>query len=692
MFTGTNAIAGNSPIYTDGTNLFLGGMTGYAGIFNRTSADNYIQNSVVNIVKHTTADMVDGFGPRLTFSVEDSSLVEYPLASIGATRNGADNTGKLNFMVSSGGSVANKMTIGWDGTVSIPGVVYTSSYLQMAGIGTPAAPPANALCVYSKLGQLWYRNATGDYYVGGGTSAAGGGDFYGVASSTTDDIITFANTGGKTAKDSGKKLSDLVYKDGSTTMTGDLAFGGNKGTGAANGTAAGELVTYPQLANKLAKIAVTVGPASDDVAYDYETDGTADDATIELACNSIHDANRGGVVYVMPGNYHMAASSAKITVPPWVELRGINEPGQFNASHVPDLTHSEVARFFITATDDEAVELLDSGSGIYNIEFLYPDQHTSTAPVVYPATVELSAGGMYQHVEYCSFVNSYIAINQTAGACKSTIQHNTGYPIYIGYQVANSYDINLVNDNHWNPHSAYALGYCPVGGLSTWIMANAIGFKIGRSDGIRITNNFCYYYAYGIILGANSRPIITGNYLDFCKVSGILIDGDVDKALITGNVIHADGNNAVGIRVDADVTFIHSIISENEIESFHGDCMDLWPTYPDVVTANVVNSNDLQFGDNSATRYGIRLAGHANTMNGNVLLGTSLQTVGIIFAGLGNVVNDNSVGYTDGAAVSADVSATQYVCLGNSGFHTAGFPSDANTATVKCGYNSNVAY
>jgi hypothetical protein len=113
----------------------------------------------------------------------------------------------------------------------------------MTGIGTQSAPAANAIKMYSKSGIPYYRNTSGEYVLSGGSVAAGGGDFYGVASSTADDIITFADTGGKTAKDSGKKLSDLVYKDGSTTLTGALPFGGYKGTGVGNGTLAQDIST-----------------------------------------------------------------------------------------------------------------------------------------------------------------------------------------------------------------------------------------------------------------------------------------------------------------------------------------------------------------------------------------------------------------------------------------------------------------
>lgn len=463
--------------------------------------------------------------------------------------------------------------------------------------------------------------------------------------------------------------------------TGDI---GSQIHGVTNGTAAQDAATTSQT---IEAIGITVGPASDGILYSYYTDGTNDDVQIREAVNKLHDAGKGGRVTVMPGNYNM---SAQIVIPPGIELCGLNEPAQYTG-HVPNLTRNEVARFFITDTTDEAIQLLDSGSGIYNIQFIYPNQHTSEEPIFYPATVEISQYGMFNHVEHCNFVNSYIAINQTSGACKATIQHNNGYPIYIGYQVDNSYDINLVNDNHWNPNAAYSMGFCPTGNLSYWIMNNSMAYKIGRSDGLRLTNNFCYYYAYGVyVFNYNSRIYITGNYVDNIQKYGIFMTGcDLSKVMISDNVIDTI-NNSIYLNTDANLTL--SNIYNNQIQSTHGNGIDILPFPPNVAASNRIIGNDIDIGDNVDVRIGIKAYGNANVINNNMILGLTLQTIGVNFGGNGITVNSNVFSYIQNAAISPDLTATQYTCIGNSGYHTGGFPADANTTTIQCVHNVNSAY
>jgi hypothetical protein len=76
-------------------------------------------------------NMVDGFGPSFNFAIQDSAAVRNPIARISGIRDGADNSGQLNFDTASTGSITTKMTITDDGKVGIgtvsPGTELTIS-------------------------------------------------------------------------------------------------------------------------------------------------------------------------------------------------------------------------------------------------------------------------------------------------------------------------------------------------------------------------------------------------------------------------------------------------------------------------------------------------------------------------------------------------------------------------------------
>jgi hypothetical protein len=530
MFTGTNAIAGNSMIYNAGFTNYItsdadANTSDYIAYFQRNhvgTGNGYIGLDVGAGRAYFTI-MPDG-DLRLDSS-PDELVWHMPLY--------IDSNGSIGINDDSP-----------DSLLDVNGAINTESYLQMTGIGTPAAPAANALCVYSKLGQLWYRNATGDYYVGGGTSAAGGGDFYGVASSITDDIITFANTEGKTAKDSGKKLSDLVYKDGSTTLTGALPFGGYKGTGAANGTATGELVTYPQLVNKLAKIAVTVGPAGDDVSYDYETDLTADNVQISAALTLVSSLG-GGVVYLAPNaQYNIEAD---VLVPASCTLMSIGSVSQGKHFSSPaTVTHLGAAMICRDSSHKTASIQIGHYAKVLNLKFYDPDQQTTTTPDAYsPAIEAYSTYVLGSEVGWCNFVNSYIGVDMggasgnTATSGNTYIHDNVGYPLYQGIHIGRADDTTRIENNHFIVNELYT---DVNSGLYNWVYANGIAISsTDELDNAIITNNFAYYYHEMIHIVNSYNVVLNGNVADSCYdplvLSGcmrVTINGDQYTGNVTG--------------------------------------------------------------------------------------------------------------------------------------------------------------
>jgi len=73
----------------------------------------------VRLLATTSGDMVDGFGVVKHFSIRDNANVINTIADIGASRSGADNSGKLYFSTNNAGTITEKMTILPDGKVGI---------------------------------------------------------------------------------------------------------------------------------------------------------------------------------------------------------------------------------------------------------------------------------------------------------------------------------------------------------------------------------------------------------------------------------------------------------------------------------------------------------------------------------------------------------------------------------------------
>lgn len=82
-----------------------------------SGTNNY--SSVVRLQRTSTGDMVDGFGTGFVFAIEDVSSGAQNIAGFGAIRDGADNSGTLQFRTATAGSNNTKMTIRSDGDVGI---------------------------------------------------------------------------------------------------------------------------------------------------------------------------------------------------------------------------------------------------------------------------------------------------------------------------------------------------------------------------------------------------------------------------------------------------------------------------------------------------------------------------------------------------------------------------------------------
>ena len=89
------------------------------GQFVRTTADTNGNRGVLVIQHRTTADMVDGFGCQITFTIRDVSAVDNIICDIYGSRDGADNSGKMFLRTYIAGVSNNNMTLTKEGYVGI---------------------------------------------------------------------------------------------------------------------------------------------------------------------------------------------------------------------------------------------------------------------------------------------------------------------------------------------------------------------------------------------------------------------------------------------------------------------------------------------------------------------------------------------------------------------------------------------
>jgi hypothetical protein len=86
----------------------------------------------MELLHKTTSDMSDGFGPVVSFSIQDSAGVDNGIAWVGALRDGADNSGKLAFSTTNAGSATQKMVVDKNGNVGV-GVTTPLQKLHVSG-------------------------------------------------------------------------------------------------------------------------------------------------------------------------------------------------------------------------------------------------------------------------------------------------------------------------------------------------------------------------------------------------------------------------------------------------------------------------------------------------------------------------------------------------------------------------------
>jgi hypothetical protein len=106
-----------------------------ANFYRSTPGITNTQRAIAQFYAQSDVNIVDNYGPYVTFGISDDTVGNTEIARIGAERQGADNSGKINFWTSLAGVSSRAMTVDKDNQVGI-GNQSPSAFLHI-GPNTP---------------------------------------------------------------------------------------------------------------------------------------------------------------------------------------------------------------------------------------------------------------------------------------------------------------------------------------------------------------------------------------------------------------------------------------------------------------------------------------------------------------------------------------------------------------------------
>lgn len=252
------------------------------------------------------------------------------------------------------------------------------------------------------------------------------------------------------------------------------------GTFLAGGTVSGAAATAANNMVQLAQIQdFVITPQMFGAVADGATDCTT---AFQNALNWLK-SNGGGLLLVPGGNYYF---SGVLTIPPGVSMKGRYE-GLNGFSAYPSGVQYGPTVFFITDTANPFITLTQN-STVGGFVGYYPNQvlPTASTPTVYPYMVTVPFGSEGSCiVKNVGAINGYDGINISAGRC-SILNCSIG-AFHHPYNVDGAQDYVFVNNNMSGPY--WDVGsYTYPQAIDTWVLANQVALRIGRADGISVSD------------------------------------------------------------------------------------------------------------------------------------------------------------------------------------------------------------
>lgn len=219
--------------------------------------------------------------------------------------------------------------------------------------------------------------------------------------------------------------------------------------------------------------------------YGAVGDGVTDDSVaFQNAINAASSASQG--IFLPSGKYRLTEI---IEVPNSVYIEGVG--CQMTISGTPNtptigswiyIDHVGVGLYF---RDDALVGTSKKFSKLSQIGF-YRNQPT-------PAAAWIPTANSYDvHIEYNVELNDVVFLNSTKAALirsggKLRANNVRGQVFDVGFECERSSDVQNWTDIHWWPY------WSQQADVTAYTIANAIGFKIQRADGLNIINPFSIY-------------------------------------------------------------------------------------------------------------------------------------------------------------------------------------------------------
>ena len=256
--------------------------------FERTTATTNDITTAMAIKGTSTGDMANGFGPVVTFQIEDTAAVNNDIAQIAAQRTGgADNTGDLVFYTSLAGVLTQRVRVNSDGGLQVSASTAAVSAASTGRLrydsGSQKLQLSNNTDTYAEIARNAAALTAGSIAFAGGTGLLAQDNANLFFDDTNNRLGIGTNLPGTTLDiASATTVAGLALYAGSTTpvsaaSTGRVRY--NEGTNrfqlSANGTAYFDLVSTAPTVERLS-VDGAADPAKD-VTY---VSGTGTDLTL----------------------------------------------------------------------------------------------------------------------------------------------------------------------------------------------------------------------------------------------------------------------------------------------------------------------------------------------------------------------------------------------------------------------------
>lgn len=263
--------------------------------------------------------------------------------------------------------------------------------------------------------------------------------------------------------------------------------------------------------------------------------GTDDTAAIQSAINAVRDAG-GGTVGVPMGRFY---TTGVLTLYDDVILTGMVE-GPFDTNYNP-IGRDVGPTLLVTNVVSPFITVAGFNCGVINLIFAYPSQNpaTSLTPVVYPPTIQQSAGGTGTGFK-CKrnlFFNAYDAIRFDKPASGRTVFEDLNIgSFYSGIVIDQALDVVRLKNIQMTPFYDVDAGF--PSNLDLWSQSNGTGITVYRADGMVMEDVFIFSKGVGVYFGESPDVALParGSY-------GIATNIHVDSS-ITG--IQAKNNTFIG--------------------------------------------------------------------------------------------------------------------------------------------------